>query len=162
MPELIEFNYEVRAQVTFTRKEYEFLIASAKTHYDGTCKAAGLAIGEQGAQENGFLAQLRLFPTDKAFTRVTWPFSRFDLCMKILEPTTATLRAKVHVAKKGTRSALAVLEAQLAIAVGLTNDMWLITTRMTAEGKRLSEEAQRMHLQEPDGAPDQLWRLRAG
>ena len=166
MPEFIEFSYEVKATVTFTRKEYEFLIEAAKSHYDEVCKAAGLAIGEQDSKENGFLAQLRLFPTDKAFTKVVWPFRNFDISMKILEPVLPVLRAKVHVAKKGPRNALVALEAQLAQAVGLTNDMWLITQNLAKEHARLT--AAQVALKEPDGAPSgepdqlQLWRLRAG
>lgn len=92
-----KFQHEVRAEVTFTKEEYEFLIELAKLHYDNTCREAGLLIGEVHQHEpsmfsypveatrNGFLAQLKLFPTTPEYTAVIWPFSHFDITMKILE-----------------------------------------------------------------------------
>lgn len=78
--ELQRLHYTVTAEVKFTDEEIDFLIGRAKTHYDWTCQAAGLSIAE-GGQTNGFIAQLKLFPTLAA----VWTFRELDLTLKVLE-----------------------------------------------------------------------------
>lgn len=86
-----KFNYDVKATVAFTRAECHDLVELAKTHYDATCVEAGLKRGESHrkvgvADKNGFLAQLLMCskPLDTEVT-ATWPFSNFDITLKILE-----------------------------------------------------------------------------
>lgn len=74
--------YRVEAEVRFTPEEVDFLIERAKSHYDDTCRAAGMSY-EDGARENGFIKQLKLFPSKAA--GVTWTFRQLDLTLKILE-----------------------------------------------------------------------------
>jgi hypothetical protein len=76
------YTYKVSAEVKFTKQETELLVELAKGHYDGACKLAGCAIGADGARENGFIAQLVLFPSKLP---IVWAFREFDLTMKVLE-----------------------------------------------------------------------------
>lgn len=88
----LEFEYKVLSRVRFTKAEYTLLITLAQGHYDSTCLAAGLGIGEQvrghTGLRNGFIAQLKLFPTTPQYSDVTWSWSEFDLTMKVLEQRT--------------------------------------------------------------------------
>lgn len=84
------FDYKVSAELTFARAEYLALIDLAKAHYDDKCREAGLVIGEHGqhgevGRVNGFLAQLRLFPSCAEATTVVWTSDKVDLTLKILE-----------------------------------------------------------------------------
>src|SRR6185437_4969688 len=74
--------YNVKAQLKFTKREAVFLVTMAERHYDYTCQAAASVAGVRGAQTNGFIAQLKLFP---GRTPVTWTWQQLDLTMKILE-----------------------------------------------------------------------------
>ena len=76
------FHYDVELEVSFTVEEAKALCALAKLHYDDTCRAAGMLISD-GAQKNGFLAQLMMFQLRRL--TVTWAFHKFDLTAKILE-----------------------------------------------------------------------------
>lgn len=75
-----ELRYKVSVAVSFTKKEIAFLLKCTRNHYDWTCQDAGLRC-EDGASENGFIAQLKMFPDHQQF----WDFSKFDLAAKILE-----------------------------------------------------------------------------
>lgn len=68
-------------EVAFTSEEIDYLIERAKKHYDSTCQAAGMSY-EDGARENGFIKQLKLFPN---LTPI-WTSRQIDLTLKILEP----------------------------------------------------------------------------
>jgi hypothetical protein len=76
------FHYDVELEVSFTAEEASALCELAKLHYDDTCRAAGMLISD-GAQKNGFLAQLMMFQLRRL--TVTWAFHKFDLTAKILE-----------------------------------------------------------------------------
>jgi hypothetical protein len=76
------FHYDVELEVSFTIEEASALCELAKLHYDDTCRAAGMLISD-GAQKNGFLAQLMMFQSRRL--TVTWAFHKFDLTAKILE-----------------------------------------------------------------------------
>lgn len=93
---LQRLSYTVTAEVSFTPDEADYLVKRAKVHYDGTCQAARFLISE-GAFENGFLAQLKLFPGP-----VNWSFRNFDLTLKILElrgrPEDQLMRLTIHTA----------------------------------------------------------------
>lgn len=78
------FEYDVKVSVLFSELELDFLIERAKRHYDHTCKAAGLMI-DDGARENGFIAQAKHFHAGRA---VTWTSRQIDTTLKILEPIT--------------------------------------------------------------------------
>lgn len=74
--------YTVGVELTFTSHEAEYLAACAKSHYDYKCRQAALRIGDAGASENGFIAQLVMFgdlPT------VHWSVEQLDLALKVLE-----------------------------------------------------------------------------
>jgi hypothetical protein len=76
------FVYEVKIALKFSTEEVGLLIELAKSHYDGTCQAAGTSIAE-GGFENGFIAQLRLFSSQHP---VVWSSRQLDLTLKVLEP----------------------------------------------------------------------------
>lgn len=78
---LERLQYRVEAEVRFTPEEVEYLIARAQVHYDATCRAAGMSY-EDGARENGFIKQLKLFPSKHG---VVWTFRQLDITLKILE-----------------------------------------------------------------------------
>jgi hypothetical protein len=84
------FHYDVELEVSFTIEEASALCELAKLHYDDTCRAAGMLISD-GAQKNGFLARLTMFPP-RSLT-VNWTFDKFDLTAKILEQLPWVLRA---------------------------------------------------------------------
>jgi len=75
-----EFQHRISLGVSFTPQDVDYLIACAQSHYDWTCQAAGMSY-EDGARENGFIKQLKLFPDHQQF----WNFRKFDLTAKILE-----------------------------------------------------------------------------
>jgi hypothetical protein len=81
--------YEVSAEVEFTKAEVALLIKHAKAHYDHACWAAGLTIGERGARENGFIAQLKMRAPRRIkgepYARAVWKFRQLDTALKILE-----------------------------------------------------------------------------
>ncbi len=76
--------YELRAELKFTRTEINYMIKRCKEHYDGVCQAAGFSIQEGGFQ-NGFIAQLKMFPTTKTYTVAVWTFNQIDITLKVLE-----------------------------------------------------------------------------
>ena len=76
-----KFRYDISVEVSFTKEEIALLIATARSHYDMTCREAGYAAGENGYRFNGFIAQLRLFPS----LPPVWTTRQLDLSMKILE-----------------------------------------------------------------------------
>lgn len=79
--ELKRLRYDVKAEVRFTPEEAEYLVGRAKNHYDSTCRAAGMSC-EDGARENGFIAQLKMFPR----TAHIWDSRKIDLALKVPEP----------------------------------------------------------------------------
>ena len=76
-----KFRYDISVEVSFTKEEIALLIATARSHYDMTCREAGYAAGENGYRFNGFIAQLRLFPS----LPPVWTTRQLDLSMKIME-----------------------------------------------------------------------------
>jgi hypothetical protein len=76
------FHYKVELEVSFTAEEASALVELSQLHYDDTCRAAGMLISD-GAQKNGFLTHLMMFPPNSL--TVTWDFHKFDLTAKILE-----------------------------------------------------------------------------
>jgi hypothetical protein len=88
------WRYDVKVEVEFSGEEVDYLIARAKSHYDGECQAAGMSY-EDGARSNGFIKQLKLFP-GPAF----WTSSQIDLTLKVLEwytsVDTSEIRDRLH------------------------------------------------------------------
>jgi hypothetical protein len=87
--DLKRFVYEVKAEVSLNKDEYLALIKLAKLHYDPTCRKAALCCGDvvgfSVAKENGFLAQMELFPTTPDCSVQLWSLDQFDTVQKILE-----------------------------------------------------------------------------
>jgi hypothetical protein len=78
-----DFRYDVKVALRFTPEEARVMGELARGHYDDTCRLAGCAIGQDGARENGYIAQLELFFADEP---VTWTTRQIDLALKCLEP----------------------------------------------------------------------------
>jgi hypothetical protein len=84
-------SFSVSVEITFSALEVDYLIDRAKRHYDFTCQEAGMSM-KDGAQQNGFIAQLKLFN----HLTTTWPWRHFDLALKIIEmPDKSPLRDKL-------------------------------------------------------------------
>lgn len=76
---------EPRAEVSFTKAEAEYMVRRTRGHYDAICQQAGLAVGESGARENGFIRQLTLFDRRRG---VVWDGRKIDLALKVIEAIT--------------------------------------------------------------------------
>jgi hypothetical protein len=118
------FQYDVELEVSFTIEEAAALCELAKLHYDDTCRAAGMLISD-GAQKNGFLTHLMMFPP-RSLT-VNWDFRKFDLTAKILEQLPWALCSN--------RSKWQVLEP-------LTNQVLVSLKVIAKEYDRLNKEAE--------------------
>jgi hypothetical protein len=75
-----QFHFQVAIELQFTKEEADFLIERSKIHYDAACRAAGLSC-DDGAPNNGFIAQLRLCPAGPTI----WAARQIDMALKILE-----------------------------------------------------------------------------
>ena len=76
---LHRLHYSVSVEVEFPPEEVAHLIFRAATHYSATVREAARAIHD-GAKENGFIAQLKMFP---GATR--WDSWKVDIALKAVE-----------------------------------------------------------------------------
>lgn len=73
-----DFNYRLRLEVQFTKRELELLMLMSKNHYDSECRAASYSKHVMGSE--GFLMSAVMSGRQQL-----WTFAEFDLSAKILE-----------------------------------------------------------------------------
>lgn len=133
MLKLNRLHYVVEAEVTFTRQEAEALVRLAKMHYDVTCVAAGVKIGEESkfgpGLENGFLAQLLMFRLNPV-----WPFRNFDITLKILEQRSMLYASLSHRDEAAARKLFEPLNVKMHSICDVLNAEY---ARMDAHGEKV-------------------------
>jgi hypothetical protein len=125
-----KFCYSVLASVTFTKQEVKAMIKLSGYHYDATCIAAGLCIGEQHpkygtAHKNGLLAIMAMTMDDeRKETTQTFQFKDLDLMLKILEQRALLMDTNVK---------------ERLLYVGLSTKINAICSALEAEHVRLTK-----------------------